>query len=526
MHAPTAGAQEAAAPVEPAPGDISGLIRAVADATGRLEGAKTQIAVKREDVNKTLVDLQLSRVDLDHAIEASDQAVRDREKADTDLGTAQSTLQDYAGTLYRQGTAPGAASALLDPAAPSEAGRRQELLGRAGADQHDVVDRLQKARNDAGDRERQAGDALGEAQRRHDDAESRRDQAQRDIGDVGGQVKDLQGQVTDLQGKLDAATRALAASGGGAQQPTVPDPAGPATGTDPGREVEQDQNAARDEAVRQLSADPQADQRAEDVALALPSHLDLSGIRALGTGSAGARKAADSARRGLGGTIDAGSVGDAVAAGRKGDTDALVQQVVDAVTKAGTGSAGDTAKTKPAGPGTTAGQSGAGNDDEEDDGTDEGADTPSTNTAPEKPSSGNAQKDVETVVNRAKSQLGKPYAWGGGDAKGPTKGIHDGGVADSYGDFNKVGFDCSGLMIYAFAGVGKSLAHYTGYQYEAGTQVPVSQRKRGDMLFWDGHVALYIGDGKMIEAPESGEVVKISPVRTAGLWPNAVRMID
>ena len=67
---------------------------------------------------------------------------------------------------------------------------------------------------------------------------------------------------------------------------------------------------------------------------------------------------------------------------------------------------------------------------------------------------------------------------------GPTRGIRDGGVADSYGDFNKVGFDCSGLMIYAFAGIGISLPHYTGYQYTAGTQVPSSEMKRGDMIFY------------------------------------------
>ncbi|MBB1034834.1 C40 family peptidase [Dietzia sp. CQ4] len=131
---------------------------------------------------------------------------------------------------------------------------------------------------------------------------------------------------------------------------------------------------------------------------------------------------------------------------------------------------------------------------------------------------------VETVVNRALSQLGVPYAWGGGDARGPTRGIRDGGVADSHGDYNKIGFDCSGLMIYAFAGIGKALPHFTGYQYTAGPQYPVATRKRGDMLFWPGHVALYLGDGRMVEAPQSGDVVKISPVRMAGISPMVVRL--
>lgn len=136
---------------------------------------------------------------------------------------------------------------------------------------------------------------------------------------------------------------------------------------------------------------------------------------------------------------------------------------------------------------------------------------------------------IETVVDRAMSQLGVTYAWGGGDEDGPTLGIRDGGTADAHGDYNKVGFDCSGLMLYAFAGIGVSLPHYSGYQYNAGTRVDVEDRERGDMLFWgpggSAHVALYLGNGKMIEAPESGDVVKISPVREDGIMPYAVRIV-
>ncbi|GGK38645.1 hydrolase [Nocardia camponoti] len=142
----------------------------------------------------------------------------------------------------------------------------------------------------------------------------------------------------------------------------------------------------------------------------------------------------------------------------------------------------------------------------------------------------NGPAAIETVVDRAMSQLGVVYAWGGGDERGPTLGIRDGGMADAHGDFSKIGFDCSGLMLFAFAGIGVSLPHYSGYQYNAGTRVDVNERQRGDMLFWgpggSAHVALYLGDGQMIEAPESGDVVKISPVREDGLMPYAVRIIN
>ena len=91
------------------------------------------------------------------------------------------------------------------------------------------------------------------------------------------------------------------------------------------------------------------------------------------------------------------------------------------------------------------------------------------------------------------------------------------------------GFDCSGLVLYAFAAAGVALPHYTGYQYQRGTQVPVNEAQRGDLLFWgpggNQHVAIYLGDGTMIEAPQAGQNVTIAPVRWSGMAPNAVRLL-
>ena len=148
-------------------------------------------------------------------------------------------------------------------------------------------------------------------------------------------------------------------------------------------------------------------------------------------------------------------------------------------------------------------------------------------TGPITSTSGNEK--IEIVIDRAMSQLGVRYSWGGGNPKGPTMGVRDGGVADSYGDYKSVGFDCSGLMQYAFAGAGISIPKYSGYQYTAGKQIPNGQAKRGDMLFWGQggihHVALYLGNGQMIEAPFSGGVVRVAPVRYGDMAVNAVRMI-
>ncbi|HET9117631.1 MAG TPA: NlpC/P60 family protein [Pseudonocardiaceae bacterium] len=139
--------------------------------------------------------------------------------------------------------------------------------------------------------------------------------------------------------------------------------------------------------------------------------------------------------------------------------------------------------------------------------------------------------DVSSVINRAMAQLGVRYSWGGGNGAGPTVGVRDGGVADTYGDFQKVGFDCSGLMIYAFSrALGYALPHYSGFQYNAGRKIPLAQKRPGDMLFWGTagdihHVALYIGGEQMIEAPYSGAAVRVTSVRYTEIMPYAVRLL-
>jgi cell wall-associated NlpC family hydrolase len=128
----------------------------------------------------------------------------------------------------------------------------------------------------------------------------------------------------------------------------------------------------------------------------------------------------------------------------------------------------------------------------------------------------------EYVIRRAMSQMGVPYSWGGGTAAGPSRGIDSGS--------GTVGFDCSGLILFAFAGVGIKLDHYSGSQYNEGRKIPSSQARRGDVIFYgpggSQHVTLYLGNGQMLEAPYTGSSVKVSPVRTSGMTPYVVRFIE
>lgn len=121
---------------------------------------------------------------------------------------------------------------------------------------------------------------------------------------------------------------------------------------------------------------------------------------------------------------------------------------------------------------------------------------------------GAAGPQVQAVIDRALSQLGKPYSWAGGNADGPTTGTT--GV---------LGFDCSGLMVYAFAAAQVAVPHQTQAIWAA-FDPPITGRAQllpGDMLLFSStgrpggihHVGLYLGAGRMVHAPQTGDVVKV-----------------
>jgi cell wall-associated NlpC family hydrolase len=104
------------------------------------------------------------------------------------------------------------------------------------------------------------------------------------------------------------------------------------------------------------------------------------------------------------------------------------------------------------------------------------------------------------AIRFALAEVGKPYVWG---ATGPNT------------------YDCSGLMLRAFQAAGIDLPRVSWQQFQAGGHVPVKQAQPGDLLFYATdpndpatihHVMLYMGDGQMVEAPYSGESVRVRPV--------------
>jgi peptidoglycan DL-endopeptidase CwlO len=115
------------------------------------------------------------------------------------------------------------------------------------------------------------------------------------------------------------------------------------------------------------------------------------------------------------------------------------------------------------------------------------------------------------AVRHALRQLGKPYEWA---AEGPNS------------------YDCSGLVWDAYRTVGITLPRVAAYQYNATTKIQVNALLPGDLLFFGppghwtgiGHMGMYIGNGKMVQAPTTGDVVKISTPRWSNFY-GATRVI-
>ncbi len=124
-----------------------------------------------------------------------------------------------------------------------------------------------------------------------------------------------------------------------------------------------------------------------------------------------------------------------------------------------------------------------------------------------------AKATVNQILGSASEYLGTPYAWGGSS---PT------------------GFDCSGLAQYLYAKSGIQIPRTTYDQFKGGLAVPKSQLQAGDLVFFTGsdpknglpgHVGIYVGNGLMIDAPHTGDVVRVQSINSFGGYQGARRYI-
>ena len=122
----------------------------------------------------------------------------------------------------------------------------------------------------------------------------------------------------------------------------------------------------------------------------------------------------------------------------------------------------------------------------------------STGTAPSNPPPP-PNSGAAAAVAEAKRQLGKPYEWA---AAGPDT------------------FDCSGLTMWAWSHAGKQLPHNAAAQYNATARVAIADLQPGDLVFFGSdlhHVGIYVGSGQMIDAPQTGEVVRYDSIYRSDL---------
>lgn len=110
---------------------------------------------------------------------------------------------------------------------------------------------------------------------------------------------------------------------------------------------------------------------------------------------------------------------------------------------------------------------------------------------------------ASSIISEAKKYIGTPYVWGGG---------------------SPLGFDCSGFTQYVMGKFGIDLPRVSYQQANGGERVGMDSLRPGDLVAWDtssrnngaDHIAIYIGDGKVIHAPKPGDAVKISKIWDAG----------
>jgi cell wall-associated NlpC family hydrolase len=572
-------------------GEVAGLVNQLNVAQGALDQLTSAVALKKELANKARVDLGTAQQAAAAAATAQVSAQQQVTVAQRRIDDARRQVDQFAAGSYQQGSTVGSFSAYVGSASPEDVLARAQLLDAVSSSQLGVMDTLQRARtqsanadsearaakqradtaNAAATRAKQSADGATSAAVQAQQTQAaqsqqlalNRNKAQYAVDQARGAVAGLQGQRQafeqwDAQRRAEEAAAARAAAEEAAREQAAAEAAVRQQQAEAAARQEQAAAAARQEqaaaaarqeqaaaaarqeqaaaAARQEQAAAAARQEQADAAAAearaAAAEAEAAAAGRLQEARAAAAErqqqaeaAASAARRASAAAERQQQAEAAASAARRASAAAERQQQAEAAASAARRASAAAERQQQAEAAASAAR--------------RAAEAAASAPAPRAPSytppapsgdggGSSATGDPQTVINRALSRLGARYSWGGGNYNGPTVGVRDGGIADSYGDYYSVGFDCSGLMMYAFAAAGIYLPHFSGYQYTSGTQVPLSRMQPGDMIFYgDGgseHVALYMGNGKMIEAPESGEVVKVSPVRYGGIAPYVTRM--
>ncbi|WP_288831651.1 DIP1281 family NlpC/P60 protein [uncultured Corynebacterium sp.] len=486
----------------------SALVAAISDAQARVDELDLGLGTLRENVNQALVDLHDAQSRAEQARRGVEEARKRLEESESAVEAARAELAEITRLQYR---AQGSPSALAGLSASEGGDKQKDVLDRSlylrqqSEEKQAKLAEVERARTEAANEEstlretsRLAEQTAAEAESAERDAREKLDANQRELEQRTAERSAAESELKSAQQELDDArpgASAAKADNATATATPAPEPKKESAPVDP--------EVAKAVREKLSSAAPDAPEPTDEQISSAISTAETAAERAGDSaGDATAEAAAIAAATALIGSSQAehteldnpysgSNSAELIAAFSRGLSSALgsaqsaateapgVEEVLPDV---------DTAESV----------------------TDKisSALTPAANTS-----------KVETVIARAQSMIGTPYVWGGGDANGPTSGLEGG----------QKGFDCSGLVLYAFAAAGVSLPHYTGYQYQRGTQIDPSEAQRGDLLFWgpegSQHVAIYLGDGTMIEAPQSGQNVQISPVRYGGMSAKAVRLL-
>lgn len=544
-------------------GEVARLAGSLSSTDAEINRVELEMGALREEVNKSLVDLHDAQAIAEQARQDALAAKQDLDDSQAQIEAAQERLNELSRAAYRQNGTSKGLSGISGNGNSEDALDRQTYLRTSAEKQQAAVEELDRLRTENANKESVLRQARIVAEQREAEAVEKqvqteaaiaanseqlnvltnnrttlvaqRDEAERNLAIARAQADNLQGQraeYEEFQQAEQARIQAEAEAQAAAEEKRRADEAAAQAATEAQEAAQQAQAAEAAQAQATQAAQAEAAQaEAVQAEAAQAAQAEANDRDAAQQRAAEAQAAAEQAQR----EADAQAANDAQAQALREQALTAASIAAAALIAASQSSHATTQNPYPTdedadptdiadiqGP-TQPGTDGSGGSQNN------SSDNDSTGSDSSEIISGDRSSQIETVIARAMSQLGVQYAWGGGDANGPTLGIRDGGVADSYGDYNKVGFDCSGLTLYAFAGVGISLPHYTGYQYQHGTKVSPSEMQRGDLIFYgpgaSQHVAIYLGDGQMIEAPNSGSVVKISPVRWSGMTESVVRLI-